>query len=152
MANVRQATIEDVTQLVKLGRLMHAEAPALNHASYDEDKVRAAITLAVQGGGVFVHETDGEIDGGFAGMIVERWFSTDRYATDLALFVRQDRRGGFIACRVLDAFIAWCARQGVAARDVVIGVSTGVRAWDTGRLYERLGFECIGGIYRLREY
>jgi GNAT superfamily N-acetyltransferase len=149
---VRRANIADVPALVALGRLLHAEASSYSHTAYDADKVAQTLATVIAGGGVFVHETAGEIDGGFAGMIMERWFSTDRMALDLSLFVRADRRGGVIACRVTDAFLQWCKAEGIAARDVVIGVSTGINAERTGKLYERLGFERIGGIYRLREY
>ena len=153
MIGVRKATLDDLPALVALGRLMHAEAPELCHASYSAEKVSRVLKMAIEAGGVFVHiNAAQEIDGGFAGMIVERWFSTDKIATDIALFVRPDRRGGLVAVHLIDAFIEWCERQGIAARDVVIGVSTGVNADATGRLYERVGFERIGGIYRLRGY
>ena len=153
MIGIRKATLYDLPALVALGRIMHAEAPSYAHTEYNEGKVSGVLCPAITAGGVFVHiNAAQEIDGGFAGVIVERWFSTDRIGTDIALFVRPDRRGGLVAVHLIDAFIEWCERQGIAARDVVIGVSTGVDADATGRLYERVGFERIGGIYRLRGY
>jgi len=148
MAKVRQAVEQDIPALVALGRGMHAEAPALRHARYDADKVAAALKHSIAQGCTFVHEQEGELDGAFVGIVIERWFSSDRMAADLALFVRRDRRGGLIAYRLLDAFLTWCDEQGIDDRQ--LAVSTGVAPAATGELYKRLGFEPIGGLYQMR--
>lgn len=149
---VREASADDLPALIALGRIMHAEAPALRHATFSEEKVRAALTYALEHGCVIVHEGASGIDGGYVALLIERWFSTDRYVTDVALFVRPDVRGGMIAYRLVSAFIEWCASRGIAPQDVVVGISTGVNAEETGALYERLGFVRIGGIYQLGTY
>jgi len=145
---VRAAVLADIPALVELGRGMHAEAPALRHARYDGEKVATALKHSIAQGCTFVHEADGELDGAFVGLVIERWFSSDRMAADLALFVRQDRRGGLIAYRLLDAFLTWCDEQGIEDRQ--LAVSTGVAPVATGELYKRLGFEPIGGLYQMR--
>lgn len=149
---VRPATAADIPALVALGHVMHAEAAALRHATFDEAKVERALSVSISHGCAFVHEAEGAIDGAFCAVLVERWFSTDRYVTDLGLFVRPDRRGGLTACRLLDAFLFWCERMKIPPADVVIGVSTGVHVEATGQLYERLGFRRVGGVYQLGAY
>lgn len=149
---IRPATMADLPQLVALGRLMHAEAPRMRDTEYVDAKVAAMLTHAMTRGLVLVHERDGAIDAGFAGLVVERWYSTDRLFTDLALFVAPTARGGLTAARLVRGAIAWCRAQGLSAADIQFGVSTGVHAQQTGALYERLGFERIGGLYGLKEF
>ncbi|MEK9810941.1 MAG: GNAT family N-acetyltransferase [Candidatus Nanopelagicales bacterium] len=124
----------------------------MQHTEFVEAKVAAVLTHAMNHGLVLVHERDGTIDGGFAGLLVERWYSTDRLFTDLALFVAPTARGGLAAARLVRAAIAWCRAHGLAAGDIQFGISTGVHAEQTGALYERLGFERIGGLYGLKEF
>lgn len=152
MANVRAATHLDLASIIALGKRMHAEAPALKHAPFDEGKVQFALSHALTSGCILVHETAEEIDGYFIGIVVERWFSRAKMACDLALYVRPDRRGGLIAWRLLDGYLFWCKTHGLPARDVQVSISTGAAVDATGRLFERLGFEPIGGNYQLRSY
>jgi len=107
----------------------------------------------MRSGVVIVHEgTEGAIDGGFAGVLTERWYSPDLIFTDLALFVRPDTRGGLTAYRLIREALDWCQAKGLKPRDVQIGVSTGIHPEQTGRLYESLGFKCVGGIYELEAF
>lgn len=153
MAKVREATGNDIPALVELGRVMHSEAPALRHAPYHEGKVSFMLGQALTTCVIYLHEAeDGAVDGFFVGIVVERWFSRAKFASDLALFVTPDRRGGLIAYRLIDAFLTWCQKNAFEPRDVQLGITTGVTAEATGKLYERLGFERVGGIYQLRSY
>lgn len=138
--------------MIELGRAMHAEAPALCIFPFDEGKVEAALRHALEHGCAFVHEKNGAIDAGFVGILTERWFSKRVMLIDLALFVQQDRRGGLLAARLIIAAVEWAKEKGLQPEDVQLGVSTGVRPEVTGALYERLGFECFGGLYRLKEF
>lgn len=153
MASVRLATRDDVPELIALGRVMHAEAPALRHAPFDEQKVEDALQLALVRGLVLVHiDQEGRIDGGFAGFVLERWFSREEVLSDLGLFVRPDRRGGLIAYRLVQALIEWCRIRGMKPENVVLGISTGVSPEKTGDFFNRLGFRPVGGNYQLEAY
>jgi len=145
---IRSATEIDLPALLAIGQEMHTESPALRHAPFYAEKVEQAFRVAIAQGAAFIHESNGEVDGFFCGLVVERWFSLDKMATDLALFVRPGRRGGFIAYRLLDRFIAWCEENEV--HDVQIGITTGVALRETGAFYERMGFKCVGGNYQMR--
>lgn len=140
-------------RLLVLGRSMHAESPALGRFAFDAGKVERSLAHAMASGLLLVYVTEqGVIYGGFAGVVVERWFSTEKMFTDLAVFVDPSRRGGMAAFRLLREAVAWCKTQGFRPEDVQIGVSTGVHPEETGRLYELVGFERFGGLYRLREF
>jgi GNAT superfamily N-acetyltransferase len=149
MGKVRPAVESDLAALVDMGREMHAEAPALRHAAYDAAKTGRALLEAIRQGSTFVHEmNDGALDGAFVGIVIEHWFSAHKMATDLALFVRPGRRGGWIAHLLLDHFIEWCEGRGIDT--VQIGITTGVTPEQTGKFYEREGFQFVGGNYQMR--
>lgn len=153
MAEIRHATQADMPRLVELGRLMHAEAPSFRDLDFDPEKVAIALTHAMKHGLVLVHVTDdGRIDGGFAGLVVERWFGKSEMFTDLALFVEPTRRGGLTAWKLLRRVLAWCEMRGLRPHDVQLGVSTGVHPERTGQLFAALNFEQFGGLYRLKEF
>ena len=147
---VRPATEADLAAVVALGQVMHAEAPALNDIAFNAEKVERTLRAALDPayGAVFVHETDGVIDGAFAWALIEFWFSDAEMATDLGLFVRPGRRGGFIAHLLVERFIDWCEGKGVDW--MRIGITTGVSPEQTGKFYEREGFQFIGGNYQMR--
>jgi len=150
---IRIATEADIPRLVEIGHAMHEESPSFHHLDYDEAKVALTLRHCMTHGVVLVHyPKDGVIDGGFVGLLVERWFGKDEMFTDLALFLLPSARGGLAAARLIRAAVAWCRDRGMRASDVQLGVSTGVHPEQTGALYERLNFERFGGLYRLRGF
>lgn len=141
---IRLATLQDIPRLVELGALMHAES-RYARLSFSREKVAAILQAVIERGAVFVAERDGEIIGGFAGVVEPHWFSTDLIATDLALFVEPGKRGGFAAAHLVDAFLDWAAQRGAVMTDILI--NTGIRTEDTARLFDRLGGKAAGLIY-----
>lgn len=150
---VRKASPGDLPALVALIRVMHDESPHYKALGYVEEKVIGALTRSMGDGPCFVHvDAAGAIDGLFVAIVAERWFSHDRFVTDLAVFVPPEKRGGLIAYRLFEAFIAWCESAGMPPADVQIGITTGVRQERTGAFYQRMGFERVGEVFRLGRY
>lgn len=150
---IRHTTEADIAELLGLAQVMHRESPHYRDLSMDEEKVGAAIRRSIADGPAFVHvNPEGRIDGAFHAIVGERWFARERMVSDLALFVQPDRRGGIIAARLIQAFVAWCSANGFQPQQVMVGITTGVRVEETRRLYERLNFEVVGEILRLRSY
>lgn len=141
---IRAATLQDLPRLVDLGRVMHSESRFAD-IELVPAKLESTLRHAIFMGGVFVAERDGVIIGGFAGVIVEYFFSTERMACDLAIFVEPTKRGGFTAAALISAFKIWARRQG--AKRIELGVSTGVHTEKTGALFERLGLKRQGALY-----
>lgn len=149
----RLATVSDLPALIALGREMHAEAPRMHYTHFDEEKVRLVLTHAMDQGCVYVTDgPDGSIDGCFAGVLTERWYSRDVFFTDLAVFVRKTRRGSLVAYRLIREALDWCQAKNLRPMDVQIGISTGIHPEQTGRLYEALGFKQVGGLYELERF
>lgn len=143
--SIRAATINDLDAIIDLGKHMHAESSRFGALVFDELKVRKLITglLSRETGFVLVaEEPDGNIFGGFAGFISEHWYSTDQVAQDLGLFVRMDRRGGIAAARMVKAFIYWAQDRG--AKQITLGISTGIKVEQTAQLYRSLGLKQFG--------
>lgn len=145
---IRPATPADYDQLLALGRAMHAES---RYAGMDlhEPKLVQWFDLAAERGFLRVwQDPDGSIQGGLLAMIGETWFGRDLLAYDLALFIVPGRRGGIIAARLCQAYVEWAIAAGAA--EISIGTTTGVQTEAAERLYQGLGFERIGALYRRR--
>lgn len=142
---IRPATFEDVQPMVELGALMHRES-RFSVLQYDPEKVGATIRYLIDNDQcALVAEDNGEVIGGFIGMIMPHWASQDLVASDLTLFVHPNKRGGLSAAKMVKAYREWAVSRG--AKMVNLGISTGVNAELTGQLYERMGFTRIGFIY-----
>lgn len=134
--------------MIKLGEIMHGES-RYSFMAYDGEKVAITLkTLMQTGGFVRVHEREGEIDGGMVGYVAAAWFSSDIVASELALFVRPDRRGGIAASRLIAEFVTWATERG--AREAIMAINTGVKVLETAALYRHSGFNEIGGIFQRR--
>jgi hypothetical protein len=69
-------------------------------------------------------------------------------ATDLAFFVRPDRRGSIGAVRLVQDFVAWA--RGAGAAEVCIAQSSGVRMDEAHRLMTGMKFDHRGGVFKWR--
>ena len=85
------------------------------------------------------------------GFIAEYYFSRERFATDLYLYVAPDQRrglmSGVVARRLFERYRDWTAARGV--REVRVNVSTGVALESSHRFFMSLGLTHIGGHYSL---
>lgn len=143
MAKVRRAGSADIEPMIEMGRALHQESPRYRTMRYDPDKLRRVAarlqgTLLAEDGVMLVAEAGGQVVGMLVGILAERWFGPDRYATDLTVYVRPEHRGGTAFVRLVAAFEAWAREQGVD--EVDIGISTDIHAERTVHAYERLGY------------
>jgi GNAT superfamily N-acetyltransferase len=147
MTDIRAASLRDLPQLVELGRVMHAESPRLGKLTLDELKLKATLAglMSSATGLLLVAEDEGKLIGGIAAVITEHWYSHDKMAYDLAVFVRPDKRGGILAARLINAYAAWARDHGAVITQ--IGISTGVNVDTTGAMLEHLGYTRSGLLY-----
>jgi hypothetical protein len=83
-----------------------------------------------------------------AGYITEYAFCSELVATDQIVYVIRRKRGTRAVLHLLKEFREWARQRG--ARELVLGITTGVDAERTGDLYRRLGFEFAGGNFTQR--
>lgn len=136
---IRPAAPADIEVIAALGQTLHAES-VYRAIPYDADKVRAQLDAWIGADAVcvVVAEQDGAVIGGFVGVAYEHYFSRERTACDLALYVRPDRRGGLAAVALVRAFEAWAKAQGCPR--VQLGISAGINPGRVEALYRRLGY------------
>lgn len=143
---VRFATHEDVGALVELGREAHAESPRYARLEYAPSKVEdtARALLDNPYAIILIAEYRSKAIGVFAGMVVEHFFSNERYACDLILYVKQSHRGSSAAVRLLREWER--ALEDADVSEFGLGISSEVNPERTRRLYERLGYRAAGYI------
>jgi predicted GNAT superfamily acetyltransferase len=152
---IRPGEAKDLEQLMAMSARLRDESLTMRDISIDEAKLRSVYARAFDPAdekvSLFVYERNGVIEGGMLGFIAEYYFSRERYAADLFLYVSpQCRRGlmsGIIARRLYERFRDWSVARGV--REVRMGVSTGIAIECAHRFYMSLGMTHIGGHYSL---
>ena len=145
---IRPATPDDLAAMLALGAHMHEESPRFGLLRYDEKKVEALLYTAMNDSAYFLmvaEQKAGEIVGGFLGFAAPMWFSPDEVASDLALFIEQDRRGGMAAVSLVRAFIAWAREREV--KQISLGISTGIKTEETAKLYAAAGLKMYGYLF-----
>jgi len=144
---IRPARHDDIPRLVELGTLLH-DTSSYARRSLNPEKVTRFLAQLIDGlGVVFVAEVDGEVVGGFAGAVTEQWFSDDLIAYDYSFFIEPSKRQGLIAIKLILAFQEWAKAKG--AKEIQMGITTGVHVEGTTKLYRRLGFEYNGPLFRM---
>lgn len=142
---IRAATLEDMDQIVSLGKMMHEESN-LPH-EFSEERVRETMESHINSNGVvFVYEEKGRIVAGIAGGVQQAWYSDELIGYDLAVFVAPTMRNGIIAFDLLTALEKWCKLMG--ANYHYPGVSTGSNVEKAERFYKAVGYEYVGPILR----
>lgn len=149
---IREATHADVDALVELGRLMHAESPRFSRLKFSAQRLAATLDGLMAArplGFLWVSCDDRGIRGGLAAVVARHWCSHDQVASDLALFMRPDARGGLDVPRLVWRYRTWAQEQGAVL--VQLGVTTGVHTEATVGLYQRMGMERCGAILEFKE-
>ncbi|MGJ7508679.1 N-acetyltransferase family protein [Variovorax sp. GT1P44] len=147
MATVRRATEADLDAMVAMGQALHDESPRYQGMAFSPEKLRRLWehlkgTLLTEVGCVFVAEHEGEVIGLTVGLIADRWFSEERYLTDLTMYVKPEHRDGMAFRRLVRALEQWGQEQGIS--QLALGVSTEIHADRTVRAYERMGYRLAG--------
>ena len=143
---IRNATYEDLTDIAVVGWEMHQES-RFSKYEYNVEKVinLASRLIDSDRGIVLLYEVDGEIAGGFMGEVMEQYFGPSLAAYDYALFVKSTHRGGTTAMRLVKEFVKQAKQKG--AEEVVIANATGVDIQMVEKLYTKLKFDRVGGVY-----
>lgn len=141
---LRLATVNDLPDIVVLGRQLHEESTFAS-MDFDMEIVKETLTDLMNKNQfvVVAEDINGTVIGGMAGSVTQSWFGNDLIANDLSLFVRKDHRGGLIAYRLIQYFVHWARLAG--AKQIRPGVITGNE--NAEALYERLGFKRCGSTY-----
>ncbi len=135
---IRNATLADIPWILHLVRAMWGESQ-YERLSFSENKIHQIVQNAIMSqNGIAVLSENGFLIGG----VKPHWASDDLVAYELGIYVTPEHRGSFEAIRLIDAYVARARELG--ARQVSMGISTGVDIERTERFYGRLGFTRVG--------
>jgi len=142
------ASEEDFDDVVRLGRLMHAES-SYSALEFSEDRLRQIFDLYTSDDNraLILGRINGETCGLYAGYITPYYFSKELVANDIAWFVVKERRGSTLGLRLLTMFENWAKSRGVS--EVRIGYSTDINPSAFDSLMIKRGYSRVGGNYRL---
>lgn len=147
---IRWMTIEDLSIAIAMGSSMHKES-WFSEFDYADEKLQGLWDITETYPDMYckyVAEDKGELVGMFVGMCAEHYFGYDKIASDLLLYVTPEARGGTAAPRLIKAYEKWALASG--AKEIHVGVSTGVNEDRTVKLYEKLGFNSKATLLRKR--
>ena len=146
---IREATRDDIERLVLLGSFMHRESERFEALAFDAQRLENTLATVIESaqGFAWVAESRGLVVGGMVAMITPHWFSPDLTACDLALFMLPEHRGTMAPARLLNAYAAWARNQG--AKQVLLGLMTGLHVEQTQALCERLGWRRAGVVMEI---
>lgn len=149
---IRKATQADMPRLMELAKRMHEESPRYCQVEFDAFLCAHVISDAIgtflapnPNRCVLLSEVDGVIVGGIVGLAIRHFFSREAYATDIALFIEPEHRGGVQFARLIAAFEKWAMELEVS--EVVLGVSTGVKTEETESAFKRLKYVQFGHLF-----
>jgi GNAT superfamily N-acetyltransferase len=146
---IREADHTDIERLVLLGSFMHRESPRFSGLTFDAGRLATTLGNVIDSpqGFAWVAESRGLVVGGLMGLLTPHWFSPDLTACDLALFMLPEHRGTMAPTRLLNAYVAWAHDRG--AKQILLGLMTGLHVEQTEALCERLGWRRAGVVMEM---
>lgn len=134
----------DENEVADLLRAGHTES-RYRDRPYDEARALAVLRIFLANPSTFARgalDADGRIVGVMLAELSQPlWWSSERVANMVVLYVRPEARGG-AGLRLLRSFKDWA--RGSRADRAVLGITSGIGIERTNRLFERLGFSQTG--------
>ncbi len=145
MIRAREIRSDDITDLMRLGRAMHAESPVYSPYSFEPAKLEYWFDLCLRAEdwlGVVAENDAGDLIGFCGACCADMLFSYEKSVEDLCFYVSPDWRGTTAAVRLLRFMESWAQARG--ARNLRIGITTGTNNEQAARFFARFGFERTG--------
>ncbi|WP_162559897.1 hypothetical protein [Methylobacterium radiodurans] len=148
-SGVRLLTDDGLAEAHLLAKALHQESIYRN-IRFDDAKVKALLKSACDNASpftvCFIYKRRGRMSGILLGYVSEYFFSRDRIAQDLFLFVPRKARGGVIALMLIRRFKKWAQTQG--AKELCLGHTTGIDPEKAHHFFDKLGLNRVGSIYK----
>ena len=140
---IRQATEEDVFDILVLAREFSREAPVTH--KWDREKTQNFIESSITSPFccLFVLEDRGEIVGAIVGLVNEMYMSQTTVATELAWFVSKNYRGHKGSILLMKTFERWAKEKG--ADYTVMGDISNINVLE--KLYTKFGYSKSETVY-----
>lgn len=144
-------TVEIIADIIVLGMEMHEES-AQRDVPFDIEYAAQNTYLKViqnpeNAFGCMVFEEDRPV-AMIVGFLSTYEYAPVMYAYNAVWYVTPEKRGTPVAIKLLKKFEKWAKARG--ARDVLLGIASGVNTSRTGKAIKRLGYETVGNNYALK--
>jgi len=146
---IRPMQPKDLPAVLEMARCMHQES-VYRRFDYDENKMGRLLYNYISNPKTSfscVGTSKDTLNGVFLGSIGEHYFGTDLIASDTLWYVSPQSRGSRVGLQLLRAFESWAKERGAA--EIYVGVSSGLSADKTGTMLRKLGYDVVGGNYKL---
>ncbi len=151
MSGVRKASKDDIPAILPLLRQFHSES-VFHDVPPDETTVSKFLLGCLDRQDracVLLYEfAASQVDGLLIGYCEHYWFSPQKGAWDLAVYVRPERRGSLIAYRLWSQFQSWAIEVG--AHLLWMGTASGIAPQRSRKFYLGLGMQEVGSLYRMK--
>ena len=139
---IRPATIEDIPQIVSMGRAFLSSTPYREALVENIDQIAATSRFLIESdqGVIFVVDEQDGLSGMIGMLLFRHHFSGELVAGELVWWMDHEHRGTGV--RLLKQAEQWAARNG-AQRIQMIAPNE-----DVGRIYQRLGYAPIETAYQ----
>jgi len=145
---VRPMTESDIPILIQMGLRAHLESEYRNMRFSPEKCERLGQAMnSLSNLQCFVVERNEEIIAFLMASVEEGYFTNEKTASDLLVYVKPEWRGGRAFYMLVFEYIEWAKEQDVKL--IFLSNSTGYEPAKVGRLYEHLGFHQVGGIFQM---
>jgi len=137
---IRLATLEDMPEMIRIGRNFSGFVPHGNDIMPDDEQLeRSLTTLFDFGGVVFLAEKGGVAIGALVAILSPVWYNLDRfYATELGWWVEKEHRTGTTALRLVKAFEKWAKDSGAGYATMCNMIHANEK--QIGVVYEKKGY------------
>lgn len=144
MVNIRQATTQDIEQIIVMCEALHSESEYYRNQLFEAERLAESLNT-VMGNEyhiIFLAEQDKQIIGFFIGGLTRGLFNYELIAFDYSVYVVPEKRNGRAAIKLIKAFEQWAKEKG--ANRCRIGITTDISTNRTSRFYQLLGFKPCG--------
>ena len=139
MVSIRLPKTDELDRLVEISRLMSEESPNYRDEIFDVEKATRVVKHIIDTGCGVVADEYGTIIGMMGGFLVSAPMHEYNFITDMGIYILPSHRGGSTALRLIKAFEDIATEKGT--KKIFLGISTGIEAERTVKLYEKLGYK-----------
>lgn len=146
---VRHATMGDMAGIFEVSQDL-LEQSVYSDLEMDKPVYRRLISDCINSKkaiAMVVVDGNNDVQGFLFGIVDQIFFTKLKYATDIVTYVKPQYAAQ--SPIIVKRFIAW-GKKWPSVRKIMMGISSGMDTdGRTGQMYERLGLECVGGIYMM---
>lgn len=141
---LRRASLEDLDTIIAMTADFFKESRWGSAYQYSGERWGIHMAYCQSYGFLWVKEDAGEVIAYMAGVVGPMMFSEAQVATELALYVRPDKRTGRTAIGLINRFVEWAQSKGCV--ECVSGSSAGINSDSVRRIYEYCDFVQAGDL------